>query len=150
MNTLVYSDTTPEQTSSAASIASTMQQMSISFGVALASLATAVFIPDRFSSDAHAMIGGVHKAFFALGAMTLISTLIFRELKSSDGDNASQHKELVHADQSCGNKCFCTLPSALRGRLSSTTNLRGILNEASEARHRSSIVTASNPACTTT
>ena len=41
-----------EQTSSASTIASTMQQMSISFGVASASLATAFFIPDRFHSDA--------------------------------------------------------------------------------------------------
>ena len=35
MNTLVYADVTEEQTSSASSIASTMQQMSISFGVAI-------------------------------------------------------------------------------------------------------------------
>jgi hypothetical protein len=33
-------------------IASAMQQMSISFGVASASLAAAVFIPDRFHSSA--------------------------------------------------------------------------------------------------
>src|SRR3984957_14785960 len=44
MNTLVYSDVTEEETSSASSIASTMQQMSISFGVATAGLATAFFV----------------------------------------------------------------------------------------------------------
>jgi EmrB/QacA subfamily drug resistance transporter len=48
MNTLVYADVTEVETSSASSIASTMQQMSISFGVATASLAAAFFIPDRF------------------------------------------------------------------------------------------------------
>ena len=42
MNTLVYADVTEQQTSSASSIASTMQQMSISFGVATASLLTAL------------------------------------------------------------------------------------------------------------
>lgn len=47
MNTLAYADVTEEQTSSASSIASTAQQMSISFGVASASLVTAFFIPDR-------------------------------------------------------------------------------------------------------
>ena len=47
MNTLVYADVTDEQTSNASSIASTMQQMSISFGVAAAGLTTAFFIPDR-------------------------------------------------------------------------------------------------------
>ena len=44
--------------SSASSIASTMQQMSISFGVAAASLAIAFFIPDRFHASAPEMIRG--------------------------------------------------------------------------------------------
>ena len=43
MNTLVYADTTEEETSAASSIASTVQQLSISFGVAAAGLATAFF-----------------------------------------------------------------------------------------------------------
>jgi len=55
---LVYADVTGEQTSSASTIPSTLQQMSISFGVASASLAAAVFIPDRFhSSFGGAMVG---------------------------------------------------------------------------------------------
>jgi len=98
MNTLVYADVTEEQTSSASTIASTMQQMSISFGVASASLATAFFIPDRFHSSAPEMIHGIHQAFLVLGALTIVSTLIFGDLKSGDGDNVSQHKVLQHAD----------------------------------------------------
>jgi EmrB/QacA subfamily drug resistance transporter len=93
MNTLVYADITEEQASSASTIASTMQQMAISFGVATASLATAFFIPDRFHSDSAQMIGGVQKAFFVLGAMTILSTFIFNEVKSGDGDAVSLHKE---------------------------------------------------------
>jgi EmrB/QacA subfamily drug resistance transporter len=91
MNTLVYADVDEAQTSSASSIASTMQQMSMSFGVAAASLATAVFIPDRFHSTPAEMITGIHKAFFVLGGFTVLSTLIFSGLKSGDGDNVSQH-----------------------------------------------------------
>ena len=98
MNTLVYSDIDDEQASNASSIASTMQQMSISFGIAVASLAAAFFIPDRFHSDAPQMIQGIHKAFFVLGGITVISTVVFRELKASDGANASQHKILEHAE----------------------------------------------------
>jgi EmrB/QacA subfamily drug resistance transporter len=98
MNTLVYADVTEEQTSSASTIASTMQQMSISFGVASASLVTAFFIPDRFHSGAPEMIHGVHEAFLVLGAMTVFSTLIFSGLKSGDGDSVSQHKVLPHAE----------------------------------------------------
>jgi hypothetical protein len=74
-----------------------MQQMSISFGVASASLATALFLPDRFHMSPPEMIHGIHKAFFVLGAMTVLSTIVFRELKGSDGAVASQHKVLEHA-----------------------------------------------------
>jgi hypothetical protein len=44
------------------------------------------------------MISGIHKAFFVLGGLTVVSTVIFRELKAADGSNASQHKTLQHAD----------------------------------------------------
>jgi EmrB/QacA subfamily drug resistance transporter len=97
MNTLVYADVTEEQTSNASSIASTTQQMSISFGVATASLLTAVFIPDRFHTSAAEMIHGIHYAFFVLGGITILSTIVFRELRSTDGASTSQHKVLEHA-----------------------------------------------------
>jgi EmrB/QacA subfamily drug resistance transporter len=96
MNTLAYADVTEEETSSASTIASTTQQMSISFGVATASLATAFFIPDRFHTNGPQMIHGVHKAFLALGGLTMISACIFRELKSDDGSAVSQRKVLPH------------------------------------------------------
>jgi len=51
MNTLVYADISDDKASSASSIASTMQQMSISFGVAAAGLTTALFIPVGSSSS---------------------------------------------------------------------------------------------------
>jgi len=92
MNTLVYSDVTPADTSMASSLASTMQQMSISFGVAVASLATALFIPDRHDSSSTQLIHGIHLAFLCLGALTIVSALVFRELKPDDGDSVSQHK----------------------------------------------------------
>jgi MFS family permease len=96
MNTLAYADVTEEQTSSASTIASTIQQMSISFGVATASLATAFFIPDRFHTSAPEMIHGIHEAFLCLGGLTILSAFIFRELKNEDGDTVSQHKTVQH------------------------------------------------------
>ncbi len=100
MNTLVYADVGSAQASSASSIASTMQQMSMSFGVACASLTTAMFVPDRNHSTSPEMVLGIHKAFVALGILTIFSTLIFRELKSGDGDNVSQHGHVTaeHGD----------------------------------------------------
>ncbi len=97
MNTLVYADITEEQTSNASSIASTMQQMSISFGVASAGLATAFFIPSRTHSNPAQLIHGIHEAFVVLGGFTVLSTIIFHKLKRGDGDNVSQQK-VLHAE----------------------------------------------------
>jgi len=92
MNTLVYADVKPADASMASTIASTLQQMSMSFGVAGASLTTAVFIPDRFRSDPPEMVHGIHLAFLVLGALTVVSAGIFRELRQEDGDSVSRHK----------------------------------------------------------
>ena len=98
MNTLVYADTNEQQSSAASSIASTMQQMSISFGVATAGLATAFFVPTGHVSGPTAsteMIQGIHKALIALGILTIISTIVFRTLKQGDGDTVS-HQKILH------------------------------------------------------
>jgi MFS family permease len=93
MNTLVYADINEEQESSASSIASTAQQMAISFGVASASLVTAMFIPDRHTSSAPQFIHGIQRAFFVLGGLTLLSTIVFYQLKKGDGDAVSQRTQ---------------------------------------------------------
>src|ERR1700689_3444076 len=80
MNTLVFADIEETDASSASSIASTAQQMSISFGVAAAGLATAFFVPSTHSDPAE-MIHGIHKAVIALGILTILSTIFFRSLK---------------------------------------------------------------------
>ncbi len=92
MNTLVYADVTEEETSKASTISSTMQQMSVSFGVAAASLVTAFFIPDRFHSSPPEMIHGIHLGFMVLGGWTILSSLVFWELKSNDGNAVSRYK----------------------------------------------------------
>jgi EmrB/QacA subfamily drug resistance transporter len=94
MNTLVYADIDEEETSGASSIASTVQQLSISFGVAAAGLTTAFFIPDSLRSNPDAMIRGIHQAFLVLGGVTILSTIVFYRLKSGDGGNVSQQKDL--------------------------------------------------------
>ncbi len=98
MNTLVYADVTEPQTSSASSIASTMQQMSISFGIASAGLTTAFFIPDRYRSNPAEMIRGIHEAFYVLGGFTILSTIVFRKLRSGDGSNVSKQKIAISGD----------------------------------------------------
>jgi EmrB/QacA subfamily drug resistance transporter len=90
MNTLVYAEVSPAEESAASSIASTMQQMSMSFGVATASLVTAFFLPNRYLSDPPQFIHGIHRAFYVLGGLTVLSTLVFAGLKKGDGDTVSQ------------------------------------------------------------
>ncbi len=96
MNTLAYADITDEQASSASTIASTMQQMSMSFGVATASLVTAFFIPDRFHTRPFEMIHGIHDAFLCLGGLTVLSAIVFRALKNDDGDAVSGGAQNPH------------------------------------------------------
>jgi hypothetical protein len=93
MNTLVFADIAEEDASSASSIASTAQQMSISFGVAAAGLATAFFVPSTHADPAE-MIHGIHEALVALGILTIVSTIVFLSLRSGDGDDVSLHKVL--------------------------------------------------------
>jgi MFS family permease len=97
MNSLVYADVNEADSSMASSIASTVQQMSMSFGVAAASLATAFFIPDRFRSNAPQLIHGIHHAFLCLGILTIFSTIVFAELRGGDGGTVSNAKEHARA-----------------------------------------------------
>ncbi len=91
MNTLAYADVTETDASMASTIASTSQQLSMSFGVATASLVTAFFIPNRFQSGPAEIIVGIHHACLALGALTVLSTFVFGGLEPGDGASVSQH-----------------------------------------------------------
>ena len=94
MNTLVYADIADDEASNASSIASTAQQMSLSFSVAAAGLTTAFFIPKSANSNPGQMIHGIHEAFLVLGGFTVLSTLVFHRLKRGDGANESQQGDL--------------------------------------------------------
>jgi EmrB/QacA subfamily drug resistance transporter len=97
MNTLAYADVSGEQASGATPIASTVQQLAVSFGVAAASLAAALFIPDHTHASTSEMVYGIHLALRVLGALTILSTLVFVELQPNDGDAVSSHKAEVPA-----------------------------------------------------
>ena len=69
--------------------------MAVSFGVATASLAAALFIPARSSEHAPHMIQGVHSALLMMGGLTILSTVVFHQLRVADGAAMSQHKDKV-------------------------------------------------------
>jgi MFS family permease len=97
MNTLAYADVNDEQAASASTIASTVQQLAVSFGIAVASLAAALFIHDQPGAGAPDMIHGIHLALRVLGVLTILSTLVFSELRLNDGDAVSSHKADIPA-----------------------------------------------------
>jgi len=92
MNTLVYADINDRDASMANSIASTAQMMSLSFGVAFASLVTAWFVGDIPQSDRLNFMNALHRAFLALGSVAVISSLVFWRLRADDGNSVSNRQ----------------------------------------------------------
>ncbi|MGI4846789.1 MAG: DHA2 family efflux MFS transporter permease subunit, partial [Janthinobacterium lividum] len=90
VNSMAYADIGPGDSSMASSIASTMQQISMSFGLVCGSLATAWFLGDLPQSDRAAVTSALHHAFLVLGALTLLSSLSFWTLKPHDGENITK------------------------------------------------------------
>ena len=90
MNTMAYADIKTADSSMASSIASSLQQLSMSFGLACGSLVTAWYLGEQPQSDQLAVIGALHHAFLTLGALTVISSLSFWTLRRNDGANVSQ------------------------------------------------------------
>lgn len=87
--TLTFADVPNDDASKASSISSTVQQLSMSFGVAAASLLTALFVGDRHSATSAVLIAGIHQTFVALGVLTIAATLMFRQLREIDGATVS-------------------------------------------------------------
>ena len=85
MNTLVFADLSDTETSPGSSISSTVQQMSMSFGVAVASLLAALYLGGEHRPGPAGMIAGIHWTFLTLGLMTVATSLMFRRLKPTDG-----------------------------------------------------------------
>ena len=92
MNSLVYADIDDRDASQAGSIASTAQQLSLSFGVAMGSLTAAWFLGDVDQSVVGQVIPALHQAFFLLGGMTILSAATFVGLRSYDGNNISNRE----------------------------------------------------------
>jgi EmrB/QacA subfamily drug resistance transporter len=90
MNSMTYADIGAADSSMANTIASSMQQMSFSFGLAAGSLVTAWFLGDLPQSDRVAVTRALHYAFVTLGVLTLLSSLSFRTLRPQDGDSVSR------------------------------------------------------------
>jgi len=95
MNTLVYADVQDEDASQAGSIASTGQQMSLSFGIAFGALLAGWFLGNMDQTNPLLAVPAIHKSILVLAAVTIVSSAVFRTLRSADGNNVSNRKVRV-------------------------------------------------------
>jgi EmrB/QacA subfamily drug resistance transporter len=90
MNSMAYADIDTADTAMASTIASTLQQMSMSFGLAFGSLITAYFLEGLSQSDQLAVTASLHHAFIALALLTVLSSVAFWTLHPKDGESVSK------------------------------------------------------------
>lgn len=103
MNSMAFADVSSRQASMASTIASSVQQLSISFGLAFASIIAGLFLGEVPQSDRTAVTDALHNAFIALGCLTIISSLSFWSLRKNDGDNVSRGVEEVERTKELDN-----------------------------------------------
>ncbi len=90
MNSMAYSDIDTPDSSMASTIANSMQQMSISFGLACGSLIAGWYLGDLPQTDSVAVTTALHYAFLTLGGFTMLSSLSFWALRPKDGESVSR------------------------------------------------------------
>ena len=95
MNSLVYADVAERDSSMASTISSSLQQLSMSFGLAAGSLVTGWFLSDVSQSDRAQVQGALHHAFLVLSVLTLLSSVMFWKLQTNDGDSISRNKTVT-------------------------------------------------------
>ena len=88
---MAYADIETPDSSMASTIASSMQQMSMSFGLACGSLIAGWYLGDLPQTDRAAVTAALHHAFLTLAGLTILSSLSFWTLrrgmaKASAGD----------------------------------------------------------------
>lgn len=89
MNSLAYADIDARSSSMASTMASSMQQLSMSFGLASASLLTAFYFEDFLQTQAGAIGNALRYTFTSLGIFTMFSSVSFWSLRPEDGSAVS-------------------------------------------------------------
>jgi EmrB/QacA subfamily drug resistance transporter len=89
MNSIAYADVDRKDAAMASTMASSMQQLSVSFGLASGSLIAAWYLGDLPQTDRVALTGALHHAFLTLAALTILSSASFWSLRRHDGSSMS-------------------------------------------------------------
>jgi EmrB/QacA subfamily drug resistance transporter len=98
MNSMAYADIDERKSSMASTIASSMQQLSMSFGLACGSLIAGWYLGSSPQTDHIAVTHALHGAFVSLAAITVISSLFFWTLRPHDGESVTGGRRAVTPD----------------------------------------------------
>lgn len=90
MNSMAFADIDTPDSSMASTISSSLQQMSMSFGLACGSLIAGWYLGDLPQTDRAAVTTALHYAFLTLGGLTMLSSLSFWSLRPTDGESVSR------------------------------------------------------------
>ena len=93
MNGMAYADIAPAESSHATSIASTFQQMSLSFGLACGSLVAGWYLGGLPQTEQAAVTTALHHTFVTVGGLTILSSLSFWTLRPDDGESVSRGRQ---------------------------------------------------------
>lgn len=93
VNSMAYADIEPAESSLATSIASTFQQMSLSFGLACGSLVAGWYLGGLPQTEQVAVTNALHHTFLTVGGLTILSSLSFWTLRPDDGESVSRGKQ---------------------------------------------------------
>ncbi|MDB5945996.1 MAG: transporter, partial [Ramlibacter sp.] len=102
MNTMAYADVEPADSSMASTLASSLQQLSMSFGLAVGSLVTGWYLSGLPQTDQALVTNALHHAFLTLAAVTMVSSLAFWRLRPNDGESVSRGRRVEVAEASPG------------------------------------------------
>ena len=98
INSMAYADVDNRDASMASTIASSMQQLSMSFGLAFGSLLAGWYLAGLPQTDQIAVTRALHYAFLTLAGLTLVSALSFWSLRPNDGESVSRAKQPAQPD----------------------------------------------------
>jgi EmrB/QacA subfamily drug resistance transporter len=98
VNVLSFVDLSDENISKGTSLATAIQQLSMSFGIAIGAYILAILIGKNGNQfEIHPQV--FYDTFWILGIVTILSTIFFGFLKKKDGQEVSGHKfELAEAE----------------------------------------------------
>lgn len=90
MNSLAYADVSEGDSSMASTIASSFQQLSMSFGLAVGSLVAGWYLGKVPQTNQIMVTQALHHAFITLSVITVLSSVTFWRLRREDGESISR------------------------------------------------------------